>query len=158
MCQDLGKIIGGKIIKAGNRRRVQSAGAAPLRSPRIQGRESEQHCEAQHVVLAALPCRDGEEFCRAPITPKTSPNDGDIPRRRREIWRFKNRANIDNRGNREIREIRETGKLPGGRVWVFRVFRVFRGSENFLGEDLVPRGRLDLSGGCGQYAPVTPRN
>jgi hypothetical protein len=37
------------------------------RAAQIQGRELEQHREAQLVVLAALPCRGGEEFCLAPI-------------------------------------------------------------------------------------------
>jgi hypothetical protein len=57
--------------------------------------------------------------------PKTSPNDGDIPRRPREIWRFKNRANIENRGNREIGEIRETGKLRGEGSGFFAYFAYF---------------------------------
>jgi hypothetical protein len=52
-----------------------------------------------------------------------------------------------NRGNREIREVCEPGKLAGGRVCFFRVFRVFRGSKNFLGEDLGAFWRLVCGNG-----------
>ena len=57
--------------------------------------------------------------------------------------RLKNHANIEKRGNREIREIREPPSAFGGRVWIFRVFGVFRGSTNSLGEDLGPTPWLD---------------
>ena len=44
---------------------MSSAGRR-CRAAQIQGGELEQHSEAQLVVLAALPCRGGEEFCPAP--------------------------------------------------------------------------------------------
>jgi len=57
--------------------------------------------------------------------PKSSPHGGNLPRGPREIWRFKDRANIENRGNREIREIRETGKLSGEGSGFFVCFACF---------------------------------
>jgi hypothetical protein len=57
--------------------------------------------------------------------PKSSPKDGNLPRRPREIWRFKNRANIEDSGNREIREICETGKLAGEESGFFAYFVYF---------------------------------
>ena len=50
--------------------------------------------------------------------------------------RLKYHANIENRMNREIRGIREPQSAFGATVWIFRVFGVFRGSKNSLGEDL----------------------
>ena len=60
------------------------------------------------------------------------------PRRMRRL----NHANIESRGNREICEIRELHSALGGRVWIFRMFRVFRGSRNCFGEDLGRVGGL----------------
>ena len=49
---------------------------------------------------------------------------------------LKNHANIERRRNRKIRGIREPQSAFGGMVWIFRVFGVFRGLKNSLGEDL----------------------
>jgi hypothetical protein len=79
--------------------------------------------------IATFSCRVGRAVPCPPylvrLEPKSSPNDGSIPRRSREICRFKNRANTENRGNREIREIRETGKLSREGSGFFAYFAYF---------------------------------
>jgi hypothetical protein len=76
------------------------------------------------------------------LNPKSSPNERKLERKPHELWNLKSRANRESRVNREIREIREHRKLSGEQVWIFRVFRVFRGSKKFLGEDLGESLRL----------------
>jgi hypothetical protein len=41
------------------------------------------------------------------LIPESSPKNGKHQRRPREIWKYKNRANIENRANREIRSAAE---------------------------------------------------
>ena len=96
--------------------------------------------------MAAL-CRAGSiETGRTAfrLSPKSSPKEGERQQKPRKMRRLKNHANIEYRREREPRNTRNT-RIPSSsreRVWIFRVFRVFRGSKNSLGEDLGVTFRL----------------
>ena len=105
-----------------------------------------------HVAAVVWSAPRQFSFLKSIFSPISSPWEGEHQQKPRKMRRLKNHANIEKRGNREIREIREPSSAFGGRVWIFRVFRVFRGSKNFLGEDLGQLSGLDTftTAGTGQ--------